>query len=372
MNRRPQSPSRRMEPATGGAIAEAALARAAQEEEARHRQEVEAAKMQLEAEKKKPKMNGFSDKFSNPCTTDLPLHHPRYAVAHALPTWMTTHYPRGCPHLYYADELHYQCMWTYALAIPACMDGVDIMILTAGRTYIPLSIRTYNPDIASSNPISLQYKHDNWLLGANDVTPHDDSFVLCRRACSAGAWLFVAFCTAFKPSEIYALRYLTKATVTMKILSVSGLRSDVTRFDIGQVAVSVAHESPRISHSPHLPRVTLESDSIPAAVKFSSTSAAVGFRTSHCNCEKFTPHHSSGRHPRTPTANEFETMLSQTDTIELSCTVLDIRIDIFLRTDAITQRYQGLLLWVRVPFEPGACYQAIGHVYYYWCTLQKA
>ncbi|OJA14786.1 hypothetical protein AZE42_08755 [Rhizopogon vesiculosus] len=33
-------------------------------------------------------MNGFSDKPSNPCTADLPLHCPRYADVYALPTWM--------------------------------------------------------------------------------------------------------------------------------------------------------------------------------------------------------------------------------------------------------------------------------------------
>ncbi|OAX41703.1 hypothetical protein K503DRAFT_767424, partial [Rhizopogon vinicolor AM-OR11-026] len=34
---------------------------------------------------------------------------------------------RGCPHLYYADEFHSLCMRTYALAIPACMNSVDLI-----------------------------------------------------------------------------------------------------------------------------------------------------------------------------------------------------------------------------------------------------
>ncbi|OJA14386.1 hypothetical protein AZE42_07739, partial [Rhizopogon vesiculosus] len=46
------------------ATAEAARARAAQEQEARRQQETEAAKELLEAEKKKPKTNDFSDKHS--------------------------------------------------------------------------------------------------------------------------------------------------------------------------------------------------------------------------------------------------------------------------------------------------------------------
>ncbi|OAX31460.1 hypothetical protein K503DRAFT_870623 [Rhizopogon vinicolor AM-OR11-026] len=36
---------------------------------------------QLEAEKNKPKMNGLNDKLSNPCTTNIPLHYPRYVDA---------------------------------------------------------------------------------------------------------------------------------------------------------------------------------------------------------------------------------------------------------------------------------------------------
>ncbi|OAX37689.1 hypothetical protein K503DRAFT_866698 [Rhizopogon vinicolor AM-OR11-026] len=116
MDRRPQPPNRRMELATGGRRADYRQSSTRPRSSSVKKPDINKKsklQKQLKAEKKKPKMDGFSDKFSNPCTTDILLHYPCYADAHALPTWMPTHYPRGClycyacgcPHLYYDTPL---------------------------------------------------------------------------------------------------------------------------------------------------------------------------------------------------------------------------------------------------------------------------
>src|SRR5437588_5507595 len=102
MDRRPQPPSQGMGPATGGRRAgyrrSSTRPRSSSEKKQNINKKSKLQK-QLEAEKKKPKINGFSDKFSNPCTTDLLLHYPRDADAHALPTRILHCYTCGCPHL---------------------------------------------------------------------------------------------------------------------------------------------------------------------------------------------------------------------------------------------------------------------------------